>query len=209
MNPSMPMPANENESSSLKNGDRDPRSAVLALLRAHAAKPLEPHEATMAAAMIAFVEAREDCLRRSCEPGHLTGSAWIVDASRERTLLTHHRKLEKWLQLGGHADGETDLLGVALREAREESGLRRLRAVSAEIFDVDRHWIPPRKNEPGHYHYDLRFLIEADPDEPLVVTSESKELAWVNVTEVARLNPEESMQRMVRKTQAGDLAGRT
>ena len=133
-------------------------------------------------------------------PGHLTGSAWIVSPDRTRTLLTHHHKLDKWLQLGGHADGQSDLLAAALREAREESGLTRLRVISREIFDVDRHWIPPRKTDPGHYHYDLRFLLEADPAEPLAISSESKDLAWVELERVAVLNPEESMARMVRKT---------
>lgn len=154
----------------------------------------------MTADTIRFVEVHEDCFLRSCVPGHLTGSAWIVDARRTRTLLTHHHKLDKWLQLGGHADGETDLLGVALREAREESGLTRLTVVSPTVFDVDRHLIPARKSEPAHYHYDLRFMIEADPAEPLVVSNESKDLAWVEVSRVTALNPEESMARMVRKT---------
>jgi 8-oxo-dGTP pyrophosphatase MutT (NUDIX family) len=89
---------------------------------------------------------------------------------------------------------------VALREAREESGLTRLRPVGRAPFDVDRHWIPERKGEPGHHHLDLRFVIEADPAEPLVISSESKDLAWVEVARVAFLNPEESMARMVRKT---------
>lgn len=178
----------------------DPREKALELLKAHAMKTLDAHEAAMAADMIRFVEEHEDCLLRSCVPGHLTGSAWILDATRTRTLLTHHRKLDKWLQLGGHADGDPDPREVALREAREESGLTRLRLTATEVFDVDRHWIPERKGEPGHYHYDLRFMIEADPDEPLVVTSESKDLAWVAVADVTRLNPEESMARMVRKT---------
>ncbi len=173
---------------------------MLELLRKHGTKNLDPHEAAMVADTIAFVEAHEDCLWRTCLPGHLTGSAWIVDAERKRTLLTHHRKLDKWLQLGGHADGDPDLLAVALREANEESGLTRLRAVAAEIFDVDRHLIPERKGERAHYHYDLRFMIEADPNEALVVTSESKDLAWVDVASVTTLNAEESMARMVRKT---------
>jgi 8-oxo-dGTP pyrophosphatase MutT (NUDIX family) len=154
----------------------------------------------MTAEIIRFAEAQADCLLRSCVPGHLTGSAWIVSPDRERTLLTHHHKLDKWLQLGGHADGDGDLLAVALREAHEESGLTRLRAVDAEIFDCDRHWIPERKGEPAHYHHDLRFMIEADPVEPLVISSESKDLAWVDVARVTSLNPEESMARMVRKT---------
>lgn len=158
----------------------------------------------MTAETIRFVEAHPDCFLRACAPGHLTGSAWIVNTDRTHTLLTHHRKLEKWLQLGGHADGDFDLLAVAQREAEEESGLRGVRIVTGDVFDVDRHWIPPRKGEPGHYHYDVRFVFEADPAEALVVSSESKELAWVEVAEVAILNPEESMARMVRKTLGGE-----
>ncbi len=158
----------------------------------------------MVAETLRFVEAERDCLLRSCAPGHLTGSAWVVDAARERTLLTHHLKLNKWLQLGGHADGDGDLAAVAWREAREESGLTRLRLGVAEIFDLDRHWIPERKSEPAHWHYDLRFMIEADPMEALMrAANESKELAWVGLTDVATLNAEESMARMVRKTGQG------
>jgi 8-oxo-dGTP pyrophosphatase MutT (NUDIX family) len=182
------------------------RKAILSLLRAHLSRAPDAHEAAMVADTIAFVEAHQECLLRSCESGHLTGSAWIVSPDRTRTLLTHHHKLDKWLQLGGHADGEGDLLAAALREAREESGLATVRALSPEIFDVDRHWIPPRKSDPGHYHYDVRFLFEADPAEPLVMTSESKALAWVELERVSALNPEESMARMVRKTQSGRSA---
>ena len=178
------------------------------LLRAHAARPLDANEAAMVAATLEFVAAEPGCFMRSCAPGHLTGSAWVVDAAQRVTLLTHHLKLEKWLQLGGHADGDGDLLAVALREAAEESGLVRLHAVHPEIFDVDRHRIPQRKMEPAHWHYDLRFMIEADPREPLVrAVSESHELAWLEIDEVTRLNPEESMARMVRKTKAGRAPG--
>lgn len=177
------------------------RAPVLQLLHAHAARTLEPHEAAMTAATIQFVVDHADCLLRSQLSGHLTGSAWVVDSGRARTLLTHHRKLDLWLQLGGHADGDPDLAAVALREAREESGLTRLRLVSPAIFDLDRHEIPARKDVPAHWHFDLRFLIEADPAEPLVVSDESHDLAWVELGRVAALNPEESLARMVRKTQ--------
>ncbi len=176
------------------------RAAVLRLLRTHATGTLDPREAAMTAEIIAFVEAHADCLLRTCGPGHLTGSAWIVDAPRRHVLLTHHRKLSKWLQPGGHADGDPDLLAVALREAREETGLTRLRPVEGDVFDVDRHWIPARGDVPGHWHFDLRFLVEADPEEELTVSDESHDLMWVKVARVAALNPEESMLRMVRKT---------
>jgi 8-oxo-dGTP pyrophosphatase MutT (NUDIX family) len=178
------------------------RAAVLRLLRAHQPRTADPHEAAMTAEIIRFVEEHPDCLVRTCVPGHLTGSAWIVDAPRRRVLLTHHGRLDKWLQPGGHADGDPDLLAVALREAREETGLTRLRAVSVEVFDVDRHWIPARGEAPGHWHLDLRFLLEADPDEELVVSDESHDLMWVELARVAVLNPEEAMLRMVRKTDA-------
>jgi 8-oxo-dGTP pyrophosphatase MutT (NUDIX family) len=184
------------------------RSAVLALLRAHLPLALPGRESDALRETIAFVEAHGDCLLRTCAPGHLTGSAWVVSPDRSLTLLTLHRKLGKWLQLGGHADGDPDLLSVALREAREESGLEGLRPLSEGIFDVDRHWIPARGAEPGHWHHDLRFLLEADPGRPLTVTRESRELAWVEVARVAALNPEESMSRMVRKTPARPPAQR-
>jgi 8-oxo-dGTP pyrophosphatase MutT (NUDIX family) len=176
------------------------RTAVLQLLRAHQSVAADPHEQSMAAEIVRFVEAHSDCLSRTCAPGHLTGSAWIVDAPRSRVLLTHHRKLGRWLQPGGHADGDPDLRAVALREAREETGVTQLKFVSSAVFDVDRHWIPPRGDTPGHWHHDLRFLIEADPAEPLVISDESHDLAWVELSRVSALNPEDSMLRMVQKT---------
>ncbi len=183
------------------------RAPVLKILRTHLGCVTDPHEREMTLATIQFAETHPDCLLRSCAPGHLTGSAWIVSPDRTQTLLTHHLKLDKWLQLGGHADGDADLLAVALREALEESGLVGLRALSRAIFDVDRHWIPPRKADPGHHHYDLRFAFEADPTEPLVrAHAESKGLAWVELAHVTALNPEESMARMVRKTERGFAA---
>ncbi len=172
---------------------------TVALLRRHEARAESGHEAAMLAEYFPFIAAHPDCLWRTCLDGHLTASAWIVDATRTRTLLTHHRKLDRWIQLGGHVDGEADLVAAALREAQEESGLARLRLVSPEIFDVDRHRIPARSAEPEHWHFDVRFLIEADPAEPLAISDESKDLAWVRLEEVARLNSEESLLRMVRK----------
>ena len=111
-------------------------------------------------------------------------------------LLTHHRKLDRWLQLGGHADGDVDLGRVALREAEEESGLADL-AVEPEIFDLDRHWIPARAEVPGHWHYDVRFVVRATGSEDFVVSAESHALAWREIAEIAAdANADESLRRM-------------
>lgn len=162
-------------------------------------QPLRAQDAAARDRIARFVEEHEACFERSLAIGHVTGSAWIVDAGRSRCLLTHHRKLDRWLQLGGHADGDADVLAVAMREAREESGLVSLRVVAPSIFDCDVHAIPGRGPEPAHHHYDVRFLLEADADEPLVVSEESRELAWVACEHVATLSPDDSVVRMVEK----------
>jgi 8-oxo-dGTP pyrophosphatase MutT (NUDIX family) len=112
----------------------------------------------------------------------------------------HHRKLGRWLQPGGHADGDFDVRRVALREAREESGLRSLRFVRDGVYDIDVHAIPARPNEAAHDHYDVRFALEADPAEPLVANAESKELAWVALDALASYGADESVLRLARKT---------
>jgi len=184
------------------------REAALALLRQYATTAAGRDQADVVAATVEFIDAHPDCLRRTCEPGHLTGSAWIVSRDRRRVLLTHHRKLDRWLQLGGHADGDPDLLAVALREAAEESGLSGVVAVEPDLFDLDRHWIPARAADPAHWHYDFRFLLEADASAPLTISAESKDLAWVELGAVAALSPEASMARMVGKTPPGPAASR-
>ena len=162
--------------------------------------PHDGNEAAMLAQIIPFVAEYEACFERSLAVGHITGSAWIIDLDRSHALLTHHRKLNRWLQLGGHSDGDSNTLNVALREGREESGLATLRPVSDQIFDVDVHLIPARKGEPDHYHYDIRFLLEADRHTPLVISDESNELAWVPLAQIIDLAPDASIRRMVEKS---------
>ncbi len=132
-------------------------------------------------------------------PGHITGSAWIVDSTTKVVLLTHHAKLNKWLQPGGHADGDPDVLQVALREASEETGLKSLRLRTPVIFDIDIHTIPARKDFPEHLHFDVRFLLEADRHEPLVITHESNDLQWVALDRLADYTTQRSIERMREK----------
>lgn len=179
-----------------------PRAALLEVLRRHEKTCSDLHEREMTQTTIAFVETHAMCAERSLAEGHLTGSAWIVDPSLTRVLLTHHAKLNKWLQLGGHADGDLDLCAVAMKEAREESGLETVRLMLGDVFDVDRHWIPDHRAVPGHYHYDVRYLFQADPREALRVSAESKAVAWVELSALAQFTTEESMLRMARKTRA-------
>ncbi|MEI2429311.1 NUDIX hydrolase [Lysobacter yananisis] len=140
-----------------------------------------------------------DPFRRERLAGHFTGSAWLVDRAGARVLLTHHRKLGRWLQLGGHADGDRDLAAVALKEAEEESGLTGL-SVEPELFDLDRHWIPERGDVPGHWHYDLRYVVRAGDSEAFVVGEESLALAWREIDAVlADPDSDDSMRRLARK----------
>ena len=159
-----------------------------------------PNESEVADQFEQLLDDATDPFVRERVEGHFTGSAWVVGADGTRTLLTHHRKLQRWLQLGGHADGDRDLARVALKEAEEESGLSGLVLEDPAIFDIDKHWIPERKDVPGHWHYDVRFVIRALGGEAFVLSEESLELAWRPVTEVAA-DPEsdESMQRMARR----------
>jgi 8-oxo-dGTP pyrophosphatase MutT (NUDIX family) len=174
------------------------RRPLLELLAVY--RPFDEDDAAARERIAAFVEAEAQCFERSLSIGHVTGSAWIVDRARTRCLLTHHRKLGRWLQPGGHADGDADILAVARREAAEESGLRSLAVASPAVFDCDVHAIPARGSEPQHWHYDVRFLFAADSREPPVVSDESHDVAWVDLADVARLAPEASVLRMVAKS---------
>jgi 8-oxo-dGTP pyrophosphatase MutT (NUDIX family) len=136
-------------------------------------------------------------------PGHITGSAFIIDIEARSTLLTHHAKLNRWLQPGGHADGEENIGNVALREAQEETGLKTLTIARQGIFDIDVHTIPARPDFPEHDHYDVRFLFHAAADEQLQVTEESHDLAWKPLHQLASITGNNiSMLRMAAKVES-------
>jgi len=155
-----------------------------------------PGEAETVARFRDFVARNPRCFERSLREGHITGSAWIVDRPGERVLLTHHRKLNRWLQPGGHADGDPDVLAVALKEGLEETGLIDLEPVDGQIFDLDIHAIPARGEDPEHLHYDVRFLVRDGGAGNYLVSEESHDLAWVPMAELETFTTEVSMLRM-------------
>lgn len=158
-----------------------------------------PDEAGLAEQFAQLLDDATNPFLRERVEGHFTGSAWVVSADGTRTLLTHHRKLQRWLQLGGHADGDRDLAQVALREAQEESGLTGLCLADAAIFDWTGTGFPRAARWPGT-GITTRYVVMAGADEAFEVSEESLALAWRPVAELLadpQLDP--SMRRMAEK----------
>ncbi len=149
-----------------------------------------------------FILEHENCFDRRLEPGHVTASTWVVNPARSHVLMLLHRKLGLWLQPGGHADGESDIVSVALKETVEETGLdpSQVKLLSEEIFDVDVHTVHDSEHDSRHLHFDPRFLVEIDERIPLPGSDESHEVRWVALEEVLHLNNARSLYRLVQKT---------
>lgn len=160
-----------------------------------------PAEASTCARFEELLHDWPGCLDRTHMPGHLTSSAWVVDPRGTAVILTHHRKLNVWVQLGGHADGEQDLPQVARREVAEESGVVALRQLGHRwfILDADVHRIPPYQDVPEHYHYDMRFVFMAEHQQELRISDESHDVQWVPIDALADYSQEHSMMRMAAK----------
>ena len=180
--------------------DRNTWSRLLAELDTH--RPADEKEAADVAFVRAFiVEHPADAHLRAQPLGHLTGSGFILDASRERVLLLHHRRLDRWLQPGGHGEGETDPRAIALREIEEETGLSAgdLTAFPDErLLDVDVHRIPARPGEPEHPHLDLRYGFTTDVVARARVSDESRALGWFPVNDLPD-GCDAALRRAVRK----------
>ena len=161
----------------------DPRYAV-------EAGPVGPEQDRI----LELLDTRADPLDRTCRPGHLTGSALVVDPSDRRILVLFHSKLRRWLQPGGHADGDADLARVALREAVEETGSTGLRVVEPAV-DLDVHLVDPPAEDP-HEHHDVRFLVLAPPGSVPIGNHESEALRWVAVADLPSLGADTGLCRL-------------
>lgn len=167
-------------------------SAELAVAAAAVSTAIDP--SGQRGAFRRFLATHPDALHRRCVEGHLTGSALVVDAAGTQIVLLHHRKLRRWLQPGGHADGDANLAAVARREAEEETGIRGLRVVGPAI-DLDVHEVSgPR--EPAHLHFDVRFLVLAPPDATLDRNEESTDLRWVSFDALDDFAPDAGLRRL-------------
>ncbi|MCB9528321.1 MAG: NUDIX domain-containing protein [Myxococcales bacterium] len=181
----------------------DPRRPLLALLAAHPCA--DEAEAADVHRIAAFVAAHPDCFGKANPIAHITASAFVLDPAG-RVLLTHHKKLARWLQLGGHSDpDEHDPAATALREATEESGLADLRfhpATGRRPIDVDAHRIPARKAEAAHDHLDLRYALCTDHPAAITLTDESHALRWFTPAEIEALDVDPAFRRALAKVVA-------
>lgn len=179
-------------------------TAGLDVARAQVAayEPADAQQAELQAWILGFCDSHPDALLRTCGDGHLTGAAVVVAASREHVLLHLHAKFGRWLQLGGHCDGDGDLAAVALREAVEESGIASLVLDrGAGILDLDVHSVDP-PGEAAHLHLDVAFLVHAPAGAVASMSAESLDLRWFTWDEAARTADESRLVRLLSRARA-------
>lgn len=177
----------------------DPRQSLLDLLESFV--PYDHQENESLQKVKDFVRTHPECFGHYVLPGHVTGSAFVVDRDCTYTLLTQHKKMNMWLQFGGHSDDHPNVVETAIRETREESGLDDIRQsiLGNSIFDIDVHTIPAGGKMPEHVHYDVRFLLIANRQDQLTVSAESNDLAWILLEDAARYNARPEFLRMASK----------
>ena len=158
--------------------------------------PQDSHQIEQKPKMLEMCHSFPDVLHRHCLTAHLTASALVVNESRDQVLLHHHAKLNRWLQFGGHCDGDGNLVHVAWREAVEESGIADL-LIDPNIIDLDIHTIPARGKTPEHLHLDVRFVAFARANSVPVVSDESNALLWYRVADVGCIDTDESVIRLI------------
>ena len=166
-------------------------------------EPADAGEAEHRRSMVELLQSAGDPFSRGhFEPGHFTASCFIVD-DRGRLLLHHHRRLGRWVQMGGHVESGETTTSAALREGAEESGLQDLLLEGGGIFDLDIHSIPAGRGEPDHRHFDVRYAARTRAPETVTIDrEESTELAWVSLDRAAELMPGAEALRVLRKIES-------
>ena len=162
-------------------------------------KPKDSKEIDSLEKIKEFLNTNDNCFSRTNLKGHITAGALVIDNTCN-ILLNHHKILNIWIHFGGHSDGDSNSLNVAKREVFEESGIVEVDDLGEKIFDVDVHLIPENKskNEPAHYHYDIRFLFIAK-DNNFKISDESSDIRWVTVQEAKKLINNPATIRMIDK----------
>jgi 8-oxo-dGTP pyrophosphatase MutT (NUDIX family) len=151
------------------------RDSAIALLTDW--QPPDRSQDSLRNAVLAFLDAREDACLRACVPGHITASALVLDDTGRQVLLTLHPRLGRWVQLGGHCEeSDSDILGAALREATEESGVEHLR-IFPDLTAINVHALTCSLGVPTR-HLDLQFVAQAPPGAQIAVSEESVDLRW-------------------------------
>ena len=158
-------------------------------------EPFNEQEMRDKAVILRFLEENDDAFLRENLIAHMTASAWVVNPKRDKVLMVYHRIYDSWSWTGGHADGEEDLLAVALREVTEETGVTHVRPVSKDIFSLETLTVDGHEKRgeyvPSHLHLNLTYLLEADDTEALrVCEDENKGVAWFGLDEALRASTE-------------------
>ena len=169
-------------------------------LRAY--KPFNEQEARDRDRILQYMDAFADIFSRENPLCHITASAWVVNPAHDHVLMAYHNIYQSWAWLGGHADGERDLLSVALREAREESGVQNAHPVSEDIYSVEILTVNGHEKRgiyvPSHLHLNITYLIEADDrDRTRIKPDENSGVQWLSLTDALRLPTEPWMVRRV------------
>ena len=164
-------------------------------------QPFDVDEVAYKKRMLSLYHRFANCFERSLSLGHFTASAWILNPQKNEVVLVHHKKLDKWLQPGGHADGDNNLLRVCLKEAEEETGLTALTPLQNGIFDIDIHTIPANSKDDTHFHYDVRYAFVQDGSQVIDVSDESHDVKWISLENlVEKYDCGRSIMRMVEKS---------
>lgn len=158
-------------------------------------RPWNEQERQDQAVILAFLDKNPDAFYRTNLLAHMTASAWVVNPQRSKALMVYHRLYDSWSWTGGHADGEEDLLAVALREVREETGVQRLRPVTEEIYSLEVLTVDGHEKRgqyvPSHLHLNLTYLLEAEEEQPLrVCEAENSGVAWFSLADALAASTE-------------------